>query len=112
LGARLHKSFRKFQSSARGLQKAFHRLQKISVLFPESRIINGLRANRGKKIAARAVGRAWGPRAALADGSNAAKGGRRFRHGLMAPFADLAAGRFAGEGGGSRVSGEEPDDRG
>jgi hypothetical protein len=60
-----------FQSSARGLQKAFHRLQKISILFPESRIINGLLASRGKKIVARRRSADMGPRAALADGSYA-----------------------------------------
>jgi hypothetical protein len=35
-----------------------------------------------------------------------AKGWRRFRSRFLAPFADLAAGRFAGEDGGSRASGQ------
>jgi hypothetical protein len=67
LGARLQKSVRKLRSSLQGLQKAVHCLQKISTVFPESRIINGLRANAAKKIVDRAVGRTWS-RAAEANG--------------------------------------------
>jgi hypothetical protein len=51
--------------ASEGLQNPFHFLQKISVLFPESGIINGLRANEGKKIGDPAVGRT-GSRAAEA----------------------------------------------
>ena len=51
LRARLQKSVQKLQSNFLGLQKAFNRFQKISVGFPESIIINGLRGMAAKKIA-------------------------------------------------------------
>jgi hypothetical protein len=47
-----------FNRVFRGLPKAFNPLPKISLFFPESRIINGLQANGGKKISTRSVGRA------------------------------------------------------
>jgi hypothetical protein len=161
LGTRLQTSFRKLQSSVRGLPKAFNPLHKTSLLFPESRIINGLRANAAKKLPS-AVGRTWGrasPRPTALMRENAFRARRpgplRFplarlvlvhpdsrlpprrgtprRRGCRSPFtlgspdleakgragavfdADsrrrlptLAAGRFAGEDGGSRLRARSP----
>jgi hypothetical protein len=63
----LHRAFRNhsenFNRAPWGFKKpsiAFKKFPKISLPFWESRIINGLRANRGKKIAERAAGRTWG----------------------------------------------------
>jgi hypothetical protein len=56
LGARLPKASIERPGASKALQKSFQRLPKISFSFPESRIINGLLANGGKKIAGRAVG--------------------------------------------------------
>jgi hypothetical protein len=48
-GRFVQKSIRKLRSSVQGLQRPFNRLQKISTAFPESIIINGLRAIGGQK---------------------------------------------------------------
>ena len=64
--------------ASKGLQKSFNFPQKISFSFPESRIINGLRANAAKKIAGRARGADREPRAAEANGPDARACASRF----------------------------------
>jgi hypothetical protein len=44
-----HKAFRKFQSGGKKRSKDFKIFPKISIYFLESRLINGLQANAGKK---------------------------------------------------------------